>query len=214
MVKSSESNCKLVSCLKLFSLIFLPNFIHLISSYFRPEGYKPGTDAKLDLNSDDISIIKDVSLKFHQYFRIAVLTEIQNKLFTVDTMNQVYVYDITDGYKETNRFRIAYNVLIAVNPYYFLTSSVISDTIDLYDVHSVKIIKKIPKVKLSQPFIGYLEKSKKVYMAGTSNTTKEMLLDAGSMRVQNVALHKAKIQFMTAKDIGTIKELYTNVVVI
>ena len=82
-------------------------------------------------------------MKFHQYFRIAVLTEIQNRLFAVDTMNRGYVYDIENNYKEITRFMLSYNVLIAIKPHYFITSSVISNIIDIYDSNNIKIVKKI-----------------------------------------------------------------------
>lgn len=157
--------------------------------------------------------VKQKETVFSQSFRIAVLTEIQNKIFAVDTMNATYVYDITNNYEEVKRFRLSYNILVPIQPYYFLTAGIVDNFINIFDCNTISVVKQIKKIKLIQPFIGYFEKSEKIYLTATCNKSGEMLIDARSLKIEKTNIHRTNVKFMSPKDIGTVKELFKNVVV-
>lgn len=84
-------------------------------------------------------------MAYGKHFRVAVLAEIQYNLFVVDTKNYVNVYEVFNDYKHICSFKIQYNLLVPIKPNFFMTTGLMSDSIDIYDSNSIKIVKKIPK---------------------------------------------------------------------
>ena len=52
-----------------------------------------------------------------------------------------------------------------------------SESIDVYDGGNFKIIKKFNKDRFIQPFIGYLEKSKKVYISSWNTESQDTIIN-------------------------------------
>jgi len=82
---------------------------------------------------EQIKVIKEKIKIMQKYFRIAVICEIQYSLFTVETWNRVWVYNVLADYAPIRTFKIDYNIIVPVKPNYFMTAGIIGDSVKLYD---------------------------------------------------------------------------------